>query len=108
MRNTIRNVTMVVPVLMTSCQVSENLKYGPATAHNTTTRHAPMKTHVRPVHSVAVREKRSNRSLRDGSADTSRASGFGIAGLQASIIPAAAGSCTGTPLAAAPQHSSHE
>src|SRR3954463_5025353 len=35
--NTIRNVTMVVPVLMTSCQVSENPKMGPVTAHTTIT-----------------------------------------------------------------------
>jgi hypothetical protein len=33
MRNTIRNVTMVVPVLTTNCQVSEKLNSGPVTAH---------------------------------------------------------------------------
>src|SRR5829696_2384911 len=32
-RKTIRNVTIVVPVLMTSCQVSEKPKNGPETAH---------------------------------------------------------------------------
>ena len=32
-RNTIRNVTMVVPVLMTSCQVSLKPKTGPVTIH---------------------------------------------------------------------------
>ena len=30
-RNTIRNVTIVVPVLMTSCHVSEKPKIGPVT-----------------------------------------------------------------------------
>jgi hypothetical protein len=33
MRNTIRKVTMVVPVLTMSCQVSEKPKKGPLTAH---------------------------------------------------------------------------
>lgn len=32
-RNTIRKVTMVVPVLTMSCQVSEKPKKGPLTAH---------------------------------------------------------------------------
>ena len=36
MRNTIRNVNTVVPVLITSCQVLENPKIGPETAHPTT------------------------------------------------------------------------
>ena len=35
-RNTIRKVTMVVPVLMTSCQTSEKPKIGPVTAQTTT------------------------------------------------------------------------
>ncbi len=35
-RNTIRKVMMVVPVLITNCQVSENLKTGPVAAHTTT------------------------------------------------------------------------
>ena len=35
-RNTIRKVMIVVPVLMTSCQVSEKPKNGPVTAHTTT------------------------------------------------------------------------
>ena len=38
MRNTIRNVTIVVPVLMTSCQVSENANIGPLAAHAITIR----------------------------------------------------------------------
>ena len=39
-RNTIRKVTMVVPVLMTSCQVSEKPKSGPVTAQTTMMRQA--------------------------------------------------------------------
>src|SRR2546428_10158554 len=35
MRKTIRKVTMVVPVLMTSCQVSLKWKMGPVAAHST-------------------------------------------------------------------------
>src|SRR4051812_47357658 len=34
-RNTMRNVTIVVPVLMTSCQVSLNPNIGPVTAQTT-------------------------------------------------------------------------
>jgi hypothetical protein len=34
-KNTIKNVIMVVPVLITSCQVSLNPNSGPVTAHNT-------------------------------------------------------------------------
>jgi hypothetical protein len=37
MRNTIRKVTMVVPVLMTSCQVSLKPKIGLVTIHTTIT-----------------------------------------------------------------------
>src|SRR5215213_11093922 len=37
MRNTIRNVTIVVPVLMTSCHVSVKPNIGPVAAHETTT-----------------------------------------------------------------------
>src|ERR1700726_4151567 len=37
MRKTMRKVTTVVPVLMTSCQVSLKLKIGPVTAQVTTT-----------------------------------------------------------------------
>src|SRR5215204_2525451 len=36
-RKTIRNVTIVVPVLITSCQVSEKLKNGPLAAQRRTT-----------------------------------------------------------------------
>src|SRR4051794_28963995 len=34
-KNTIKKVTMVVPVLMINCQVSENPNSGPVTAHTT-------------------------------------------------------------------------
>jgi hypothetical protein len=37
MRNTMRKVTIVVPVLMMSCQVSEKPKTGPLRAQATTT-----------------------------------------------------------------------
>src|SRR5215218_7898769 len=37
-RNTIRNVTMVVPVLMINCHVSENPKEGPVAAQTRTAR----------------------------------------------------------------------
>jgi hypothetical protein len=37
MRNTIKNVTIVVPVLITNCQVSEKPKKGPLTAQTITT-----------------------------------------------------------------------
>src|SRR3989442_6057369 len=43
-RNTIRNVTIVVLVLMTSCQVSLKWKIGPVTAHTAMT--APASTNA--------------------------------------------------------------
>src|SRR5437762_589714 len=64
MRNTIRKVTMVVPVLMTSCQVSEKPKNGPVTAQTTTVSKASKKAMVLPVQIVAQREKRSKRAPR--------------------------------------------
>ena len=39
-RNTMRNVTIVVPVLTTSCQVSEKPNSGPLAAHTKTTQNA--------------------------------------------------------------------
>src|ERR1044072_9398301 len=48
-RNTIRKVTMVVPVLMTSCQLSENLKIGPDTAQTTTMTTQRQKVTGRPA-----------------------------------------------------------
>ena len=59
MRNTIRKVTMVVPVLMTSCQVSEKSKTGPVTAQTRTTPSAKAKAGTLPVKCVAREAKRS-------------------------------------------------
>src|SRR5687767_3201904 len=47
-RNTIRNVTIVVPVLITSCQVSLKPKTGPVTAHATMIDAAMMNVSGRP------------------------------------------------------------
>jgi len=44
MTKTIRNVTIVVPVLMTSCHVSDQPKNGPVTAHRATARIASTKS----------------------------------------------------------------
>ena len=44
-----RNVTIVVPVSMTSCQVSEKPKSGPVTAHTITTAAASEKVDARPA-----------------------------------------------------------
>src|ERR1044071_3532313 len=59
MRKTIRRVTMVVPVLMTSCQVSEKWKIGPLTSQMTMTATAMMNAAVEPVFRVAAAAKRS-------------------------------------------------
>src|SRR4030095_14298847 len=56
MRNTIRNVTIVVPVLMTSCHVSEKWKIGPVTAHARMTATATENAQELPAHSVAASE----------------------------------------------------
>src|SRR5690242_16841835 len=48
-RNTIRNVTIVVPVLMTNCHVSENPNSGPLVPQATTTPAANMKVEARPA-----------------------------------------------------------
>jgi len=47
-QKTIRNVTIVVPVLMTSCQVSLNPNKGPVTAQTSTTATAKRKVAGRP------------------------------------------------------------
>src|SRR5205823_406882 len=57
---TIRNVMMVVPVLMTSCQVFEYSKYGPVTAHTMMVPSASANASELPVHSVARRDIRSS------------------------------------------------
>lgn len=51
---------MVVLVLMTSCQVSENPKMGPVAAQMRMARTASAKAHEEPVHPVALREKASS------------------------------------------------
>jgi len=45
---TIRNVTIVVPVLMTSCQVSDQPKSGPVAAHKMIARNASANVMERP------------------------------------------------------------
>jgi hypothetical protein len=47
-KKTIRNVTIVVPVLITSCQVSLNRKIGPVTAQARTTAAASRKAEGAP------------------------------------------------------------
>src|SRR5579871_6305335 len=49
-RNTMRKVTIVVPVLITSCHVSEKPKIGPEIAHATMTNAAPINAHELPDH----------------------------------------------------------
>ena len=60
MANTIRNVTIVVPVLMTSCQVSEKPKIGPVMPHTSTTATAPTKANGVPAAREHQRAKRVN------------------------------------------------
>src|SRR4051812_29462176 len=55
-RNTIRNVTMVVPVLMTSCQVSEYLNIGPVRSHAKIIAAAIPKAQELPDHAVTRRD----------------------------------------------------
>src|SRR5690606_31193137 len=59
-RNTIRKVMIVVPVLITSCQVSLKPNIGPDTAHPSTTSTAMMKVAGRPVARAAPFAKRVN------------------------------------------------
>src|SRR5688500_15458356 len=54
MRNTMRNVTMVVPVLMMSCHVSEKPKNGPLSAQATITSTQTTKVSGRPVACATV------------------------------------------------------
>src|ERR1043165_8948631 len=54
---------MVVPVLMTSCQVSLKPKMGPVAAHTTTIKTAPRKMTGLPHHSDVLRAKLSNQSV---------------------------------------------
>jgi hypothetical protein len=48
MTKTIRNVTIVVPVLITSCQVSDQPKNGPVTPHKTMLKKASANVPERP------------------------------------------------------------
>src|SRR5690348_15778524 len=48
-RNTIKNVTIVVPVLMTSCHVSLKWKSGPVTPHTMTINTARMNAYDEPA-----------------------------------------------------------
>src|SRR5580765_1862657 len=63
MRKTIKNVMMVVPVLMTSCHVSENLKTGPVTPHTTIVARATANAHEPPVHAVTAPASPSSPTL---------------------------------------------
>jgi hypothetical protein len=51
---------MVVPVLITSCQVSEKLNMGPRTAHMIMIRKADINAIGEPVKRVIIFENRSN------------------------------------------------
>jgi hypothetical protein len=59
-RNTIRKVTMVVPVLMTSCQVSLNRKSGPVAIQMNTIPVARKKAIGLPASRLVVLAKRVN------------------------------------------------
>ena len=48
-------VTMVVPVLMTSCQVSENPKNGPVSPHTATVPSASRKAQTEPTAAEVTR-----------------------------------------------------
>ena len=54
---------MVVPVLMTSCQVSEKWKTGPSSAHAMMTPTAPAKASELPVQTVTTRAECSSHPL---------------------------------------------
>src|SRR5687767_9353563 len=58
MRKTIRKVIIVVPVLITNCQVSLKSKIGPVSAHSTMMVAAPMKVPGLPVARAAHLAKR--------------------------------------------------
>src|ERR1043166_8506720 len=63
MRNTIRNVMMVVPVLMMSCQVSLKPKSGPVIAQSAITATAAVNAIGRPVTFAVALAKRVNQVL---------------------------------------------
>ena len=55
---------MVVPVLITSCQLSEKLKIGPVTPQAITTSSATMKAQCDPTPAATAQEKRRNQLSR--------------------------------------------
>src|SRR5262249_36198951 len=63
MRNTIRKVIIVVPVLMTSCHVSLKPNTGPVHAHTTIPVTATPKAIGRPVTRAVHLAKRTNHDL---------------------------------------------
>ena len=63
MRNTMRKVTTVVPVLMTSCQVSLKWKSGPLAPQARTTRSASRNARGLPTASDAAKASLAKRSL---------------------------------------------
>src|SRR5262245_58345545 len=70
MRKTTRNVTIVVPVLMISCQVSEKWKYGPSTAQAMMTATARKNVYGRPTTWAVWLAKRPNHSLTELARET--------------------------------------
>lgn len=58
MIKTIKKVTIVVPVLITNCQVSEKLKTGPVIPQITTMAMAVINEYALPVAFVTIVEKR--------------------------------------------------
>src|SRR5262252_4342206 len=63
MRKTIKNVTIVVPVLMTNCHVSLKPKTGPVPAQTTITMTATRKATGRPVARAVHLAKRVKQDL---------------------------------------------
>src|SRR6187200_2067787 len=66
MTKTMRKVTIVVPVLMTSCHVSLKWKIGPVMAHTITTRTASTSAHGVPTACVTRSDAARNRSDIEG------------------------------------------
>jgi hypothetical protein len=62
-RNTMRKVTIVVPVLIASCQVSLKPNAGPEKAQTTTSASATMNAQYEPTMVAAQVENRLKRSL---------------------------------------------
>jgi hypothetical protein len=60
MTKTITNVTSVVNLLITSCQVSEKPNTGPVTSHTTTTANAPTMATLDPSAEVTADTTRAD------------------------------------------------